>query len=135
MATSIDRSGEQIDWTFPRGDTWVLDFQFAVSVATTGAPTTGVADLSGSGWLLQIRDIHKDAAGKIDGEGAVFATAMVTTSGQTSGYIAGTVATSGTTGANYGKKVYIYDLQQSQGFDSVTPVWGYISVRADQSKV
>ena len=133
MATSIDRSGEQRDWVFSRGDTWVLDYQF--NVATTGAPTTGEpANLTGSSWLLQIRETHKDDDGKIDGEGGVFATAMVTTSQQASGYVYGTVESTSTTGANYGKKVYIYDLQQSVGTARATPVWGYISVRADQSK-
>ena len=80
MAVAIDRTGEQVDWLFPRGDTWVLDFQFAVSVSTTGGPTTAMPDLSGSTWLLQIRETHKDADGKIDGGGALFGTAAITTS-------------------------------------------------------
>jgi len=134
VATSIDRSGEQVDWSFPRGDTWVLDFQFAISVATTGAPTTGVADLSGSTWLLQVRETHKDANGKIDGGGPLLAAASITTSQQTSGYVYGTLNPAVTTGAAYGKKAYIYDLQQTNGGATVTPVWGFITVRADQSK-
>lgn len=133
MTTSIDRSGEQVDWLFPRGDTWVLDFQFAVSVSTTGGPTTAMPDLSGSTWLLQIRETHKDADGKIDGGGALFGTAAITTSQQTSGYVYGTLDPVVTTGANYGKKVYIYDLQQTNG-GVATPVWGFITVRADESK-
>ena len=133
MTTSIDRSGEQRDWLFSRGDTWVLDFQF--NVATTGSPVTGEpADLSGSTWALQVRETHKDDTGKIDGAGEVFASATVTTSQQTSGYVFGTVATTATTGALYGKKVYIYDLQQTSGGATVTPVWGYITVRADQTR-
>ena len=133
MADPIDRSGEQQDFLFSRGDTWVLDFQF--NVATTGAPVTGEpANLTGSTWKLQVRETHKDANGKIDGAGSLFATAAMTTSQQASGFVVGTVATTATTGALYGKKVYIYDLEQTNGGAKATPVWGYITGRADQSR-
>lgn len=127
--TNIDRSGEQIDWEFPRGDTWVLDFQFSVS--TSGTATSG-ADLGDSTWLLQLRG--KADGGKADADDGLFTTAVITTGGQTTGYVVGTVQTTSTTGAQTGKKVYIYDLQQERNGFTATPCWGYITVKPDISR-
>lgn len=128
MSTEIDRSGTQVDWHFVRGDTWNFDFQF--NVATTGAPTTGEpADLSGSSWDLAVR------VASTDGSGTKFADAVMTTSAQASGAVVGTVPTSATSGASTGKKVYIYDAQRTAADGTIsTPVWGYVHVRADQTR-
>jgi hypothetical protein len=126
--TDIDRSGEQINWEFPRGDTWVLDFQF--SVPTTGTATSG-ADLGDSSWLLQIRG---EGGRKAVYSDARFTTAEITTGGQTTGYVVGIVQTTATTGASVGKKVYIYDIQQERNGFTATPCWGYITVKGDVSR-
>ena len=121
----VDRSPERVDWNFTRGDTWSLDF--VLSVPTTGSPITGVpADLSGSTWLLQVREAEAD--------GPLFATATVDATSQSIGVVLATVASTATTGAMAGTRGYYYDLEQTLGGKVATPVGGYINVGADASR-
>jgi hypothetical protein len=129
---TVDRAGEQQDWMFSRGDTWTFDFQF--NVPSTGSPSGAPADLTGSTWSLQVREVSKDATGKIDGAGGLFAEAAMSSVQQSQGYVVATVPASATAAAKYGKRVYIYDLEQQVGALRASPAWGYITIRADQTR-